>query len=288
MNAVRSRRAFTLVELLVVIAIIGMLMGLLLPAVQAAREAGRRNTCSNNVKQLCTAVTAFDGQQGYIPGWRNAVVLNSATAYVTWTVPLMPNIERKDIADAIKNGGLSVASSVVVPGLLCPSSPGSGGDTSMAFVGNCGSWGGIPKGDGVMFNSAGGVKIGLDFVTNGDGATNTLLFTERNGDDATPSQWGVAVPSDVYSPSSASYAGIVHSHLAAGGKAIGKVMNSGTLAPIAYPSSMHSGGVTAGFCDGHVIFLQDSIDGDVYSQLLTSKSSAATAPTLSGLPLLSF
>lgn len=284
----KVRRAFTLVELLVVIAIIGTLMGLLLPAVQAAREAGRRNTCANNAAQLCKAVTAFDGQRGFIPGWRNAVVLNSGTSQHTWTVPLMPNIERKDVLDAIKAG--TSVTSIVIPMLLCPSSPpDSNNDTSMAFVGNCGNLGQGNKGDGIMFD-AGVTKIGLDYVTNGDGATNTLLFSERNGDGATQPQWApqAASPYTANETGGEAFAGFVHS-LNPNTAASGKVINSAVTGPTskhAYPSSMHSGGVTAGFCDGHVIFLRDTVDGLVYSQLLTSKTSGAS-PAYSGLGVLS-
>src|SRR5688572_26788766 len=94
------RRAFTLVELLVVIAIIGILIALLLPAVQAARETARRNSCQNNLRQVGIALHNFHDTHGCFPasGWTMASPKgNPAGKFVGWRPLLLPHLEREDL-----------------------------------------------------------------------------------------------------------------------------------------------------------------------------------------------
>jgi prepilin-type N-terminal cleavage/methylation domain-containing protein len=95
---------FTLVELLVVIAIIGVLVGLLLPAVQMAREAGRRTQCSNNLRQIGLANANFEAAKKRYPGLQDdfgTYGTNAATTgkVGTWFVSLMPYVEAQALRD---------------------------------------------------------------------------------------------------------------------------------------------------------------------------------------------
>jgi prepilin-type N-terminal cleavage/methylation domain-containing protein len=113
----RSRRAFTLVELLVVIAIIGILIALLLPAVQAAREAARRSQCANNLKQIGLALhTYHDSYKCFPPGNVTPINMsrqgcfsgsnaNSPHPGAPWSAAIVPYLEETALADALDMEG---------------------------------------------------------------------------------------------------------------------------------------------------------------------------------------
>lgn len=217
-----KRCGFTLVELLVVIAILATLMGLLLPAVQSARESSRRNTCSNNLYQLGKAASVYDSERGALPGWRNphpnpACMTASAaiTELPSWPVPLLPMLERRDIyttwQQAPTTGTAPLGAPTVPPIFLaffsCPSSPAdSTSSPTLAYAGNAGTGGlngtGQIRGDGVMFDTVGGggvapARIGIDFVSAKDGTSNTLMFAEKCGSLRTQARWNVQIPVSV-------------------------------------------------------------------------------------------
>ena len=137
----RARRGFTLVELLVVIAIIGTLVGLLLPAVQSAREAARRSTCSNNLKQMSLAVHSYDSARKQFPAASsNPYMQNATNTAANWDsigfiTPILPYLEEQSLYDRVvayaTAGGrpwdTTTKNSIVCPytaqpkSLICPS-----------------------------------------------------------------------------------------------------------------------------------------------------------------------
>jgi prepilin-type N-terminal cleavage/methylation domain-containing protein len=134
----RVRDGFTLVELLVVIAIIGVLVGLLLPAVQSAREAARRMSCQNNLKQLGLALANNESAVGTYPpslAW-SGTSTSDASANAVWSAQarLLPFVEelaigseiRRQLAvpyDAATLADGRLIGGLVMPILLCPSEP---------------------------------------------------------------------------------------------------------------------------------------------------------------------
>jgi prepilin-type N-terminal cleavage/methylation domain-containing protein/prepilin-type processing-associated H-X9-DG protein len=107
---------FTLVELLVVISIIGILMALLLPAVQAAREAARRTQCLNNIRQIGVALATFESQNGaYPPGLPTCMDSTKVNIYQmiggpnactccgpNWATQILPQIEQRELFESVK------------------------------------------------------------------------------------------------------------------------------------------------------------------------------------------
>lgn len=157
---IRTRSAFTLVELLVVIAIIGVLIALLLPAVQQAREAARRMQCTNNLKQLGLAMHNYQSTHSVFPyAFRD--LSGQYHRRDCWFHRILPFLEQTALSDIYESTRTNTAGdplthtwfvgteirSTVVPSLTCPSDPGapgrgSGGSVD-AFQGNYGVAGGV-------------------------------------------------------------------------------------------------------------------------------------------------
>jgi prepilin-type N-terminal cleavage/methylation domain-containing protein/prepilin-type processing-associated H-X9-DG protein len=207
----RKRDAFTLVELLVVITIIGVLLALLLPAVQSARESARRTSCLGNIRQLAIAALNYHSTKarfatGLVPVEPESKKFAGGTNLWVETLPFVEEVSLKskwDYDDYRNNiaGRHEALSAQVVPILICPSDPLPGPKHDLqvdppyewmngvyalsSYGGNAGtrSFGNddIPQSeDGVFFTRS---RVRMAKIT--DGSSHTLLFGERSHEDPT-------------------------------------------------------------------------------------------------------
>ncbi len=212
---------FTLVELLVVIAIIGVLVGLLLPAVQAAREAARRMSCSNNLKQIGLGIANYHAAFNKLPRAWWLDTPPQAFNGKPWGVALLPYIEQQAIYDEFDHETLPVDQfspgnvallQTPIAGYVCPSSPGNAADRRYTFdatlaglpftatnlapadycptTGVTGTYAKHAYGNNLLNNREGAMQVvsaafGGDqdgsFAGILDGLSNTFLIGERTG-----------------------------------------------------------------------------------------------------------
>jgi prepilin-type N-terminal cleavage/methylation domain-containing protein len=216
MTRFQSRSSgFTLIELLVVIAIIGILVGMLLPAVQSVREAARRTDCSNRMRQMAIATLNYEGARQHFPPGTHTY--NGTNVNLSIHSHLLVYMEQNAVADLVdftvgwNSATNQVASDTQVGFFMCPSNvdnlpTGAGGRNN--YYGNAGVQilhsgipdpnpgdpnFGMPPSDGIFFNAS---RIKIRDIT--DGASNTALFSERVTGDGSN---GVSTPkSDTYQP----------------------------------------------------------------------------------------
>jgi prepilin-type N-terminal cleavage/methylation domain-containing protein len=181
------KKAFTLIELLVVIAIIAILIALLLPAVQQAREAARRSTCKNNLKQIGLALHNYHEKAGTFPPGsirRYASGVDSwSTSQITWMVRILPEMERSNLSKRVDwrrevgNGGANTSlRNEPIPGYRCPSDPGRKPHNSYEPTNYVACIGNSDSGDseaGVFYINS---KTRIGDIK--DGTANTMVVSE--------------------------------------------------------------------------------------------------------------
>ncbi len=289
------RRAFTLIELLVVIAIIAILIALLLPAVQQAREAARRSTCKNNLKQLGLAMHNYHDTHRTFPfSYR----LGATKQRTSWFHMILPYIDQGPLynkfaavpdtsANAyVSRDGFAGLYDAVVPSMMCPSNPGIpgrgiGGKVD-AFQGNY----------GVCLSGTQRAGITLD-VTDGmfylnsstqmrditDGTSNTIMASEgivRPNPTSTKygemgGYWGGCYWGScgftTAEPPNTSVADVNHSCKSTSMTEAPCTNNTTAGEQYNFARSYHEGGVHALLGDGAVRFISENIDAPTYRNL---------------------
>jgi prepilin-type N-terminal cleavage/methylation domain-containing protein len=275
-------RAFTLVELLVVIAIIGLLVAMLLPAVQSSREAARRSSCTNNMKQIGLAIAGYQlAKTVYPPSNSDDVFEWNAGGRLrnhSWASLIMPYVELSPLHDSINFKISSMApanqpaAGTVVPIYRCPSYAGPQLTTDPHYprdkyaIGNYVSigasdvdhiWGVSLKPEGVIFPLS---QISPKEVTDGISKTMFIAESREEGmrvwiDGRTAANTALRYAPGSFTPQIALNTT--------------PYFDEGDIECAYGPSSMHPGGALHLFGDGSVHFLPDTITAANYVALCT-------------------
>ncbi|TWT34443.1 DUF1559 domain-containing protein [Blastopirellula retiformator] len=270
----QSRRAFTLVELLVVIAIIGVLIALLLPAVQQAREAARRMKCTNNLKQIGLALHNYHDTYGRLPAsyYRDPDYYNRGWG---WSVMILPQLEQSNLYDALEVSTMPIPrdpderTQTPLTAFRCASDTGPdlNPDRNDQGMSNYVSIQGADSAGGYRSSSAdlgdyGGFMFqlsALKFRDATDGLSNSMMVGERAYVDKAPerpwlgAQWvGVTY--------GAGYAGTMR---CLWGNDDYRINGEATWAI----SSNHPGGAQFLLGDGSARFIGETINGDTLIRL---------------------
>lgn len=303
MMDVRRKRGFTLIELLVVVAIIGVLIALLLPAVQQAREAARRTQCKNNLRQIGLALHNYADSEktfpcGYIGTWapNDTLRIDRGPGW-GWAALLLHYVEQEDLYHAInfdlniENDANSTSRVRLMSVYLCPSDPISsqvvnvyaddqttvitkvGGANYVGMFGTGEVGENLDSGNGTFFRNS---RIRTkDFS---DGLSHTIVVGERSHNISRVT-WTGAVTDGFLGPTPRSEGGTVQTPFDPEGSFIMILGPVGTEDGKRTPNdpeahnedywSRHAGGCHMLMGDGSVQFIQDQIDPLVFQALAT-------------------
>lgn len=287
----RKRSAFTLIELLVVIAIIAILVALLLPAVQQAREAARRSSCKNNLKQIGLALHNYHDTHGVFPP--------SAIEGHGWTASalMLPQLEQSAMHDQLNvDGRIDLADPDIlalarqpISVFMCPSAAEPnvqqnqeipvvvGGTTYRIAISN---YLPISGTNDLRCSSSKSAQNGMFFLNSNvrfrdvtDGTSNTFAFAERTTIGNSRGGTWAAVRTDADSGGSGHLCGPNNFEAIRDGSIPTRnswsVIN-GTATYQFGPSSLHTGGVQVLMADGAVRFVSENIDATNNSSPLST------------------
>jgi prepilin-type N-terminal cleavage/methylation domain-containing protein/prepilin-type processing-associated H-X9-DG protein len=295
-SSVSSRRAFTLVELLVVIAIIGVLVALLLPAVQAAREAARRTQCANNIRQIGLSILNHESALRELPhsgqGLTNDIPPRMSFNPQSTFALVLPYIEEsnafalidKSVPYNATNGNKSVAKTLI-PSYICPTNPLRPGPAdSMGYA--CVDYGatihcnidpetGRPNSAKITLGALGLKPRRMSTIK--DGTSHTIVIAEDAGrhegmdslytdpvEGGVRKQWRWADPDNAFGVSWP-----VNFHLNPWGGPSDCPWLTMNCGPNDEIFSFHPGGAHVVMADGHVEFLTDQVHHRVLRALVS-------------------